>query len=96
MTDTSTLSFLRSMLSESDGSVSNTRVCITCVFTFIIGIGITLVTKLHTPVTVADINGFLSTAGMFIATTCGPLYTINKLADIMNNKTDAISTKQIG
>ena len=96
MTDTSTLNFFRSMFSESDGSVSNTRVCIAMIFMFIIGAGVTLVAKMHTPVTVTDINNFLGSAGIFITTTCGPLYAINKAADVMNNKTNADSTKTIG
>ncbi len=77
------------MLSEADGSVSTTRVCITMVFTFIIGMGVALMWKLHTPVTVADINNFLSSAGIFIATTCAPLYALNKTADVLNNNTNA-------
>lgn len=81
--------FLRSMLSESDGSVSTTRVCIAMIFSYIIGSGITLVCKIHTSVTPADVNAFLSSAGIFIATTCAPLYAINKGADVINNSTDS-------
>lgn len=87
--DASKLSFVRSMFSESDGSVSTTRIVIALVFAFIIGAGVTLVAKLHTPVIASDINNFLSSAGMFITTTCAPLYAINKGADVMNKKTTA-------
>jgi hypothetical protein len=83
------MNWVRSMLSESDGSVSIIRFCILMIFSFVIGAGITLVIKLHTPVTPMDINNFMSAAGIFITTTCAPLYAINKGADVLNNKTQA-------
>jgi hypothetical protein len=90
--DVSKLGFARSMFSESDGTASSTRVCVAVIIAFIVGSGVTLIAKLHTPVVVDDINKFLSSAGTFIMTTCTPLYGINKGADVMNKKTAAIVT----
>lgn len=76
--------FFHSMLSGVDGRISNTRVCITATVAFVIGAGITLVCKIHAPITVAEFDSFLSASGTFIATVCGPLYLINKGAGIMS------------
>lgn len=71
------------MLSGMDGRISNTRVCIAAAMSFIIGAGITLVCKIHSPITVAEFDSFLSASATFIATVCGPLYLINKGAGVM-------------
>lgn len=78
-------SFVKSILSGSDGTGSSTRLCMVSLVSFVIGVGVTLVCKLHTPVTVLDIDNYLAAAGLFIATTCGPLYLINKGADAVKN-----------
>lgn len=80
--------FLRSTFSEADGSGSCSRVLIASIVAFVLGAGTALVFKLHTPVTVTDVDGFLAAAGIFIATTCTPLYLINKGAGSLNKRSD--------
>jgi hypothetical protein len=45
--------FLRSQLSEVDGTVSNTRVCVLLVIVFALGWVTALVSKVNRPVTVS-------------------------------------------
>lgn len=73
------LSFIKSVLSDN-GVGSSTRVNVTMLVVFIVGAGTALMFKLHTPVTVSDINSFLSSAGQFLALTTGTLYGINRAA----------------
>lgn len=70
--------FMKSVFSEPDGTGSCSRILIASIVSFTIGVGVALVWKIHTPVTVNDFNSFLGAAGMFITTTCAPLYLINK------------------
>jgi len=72
--------FLRSQLSESDGSASNTRVCIFLVIAFALGWITALVTKVKAPVTVREIGDMMGPLGMFVGTIC---------ADVQNNRTAA-------
>jgi len=81
--------FLKSTLSEPDGSGSAVRVWISAIVGFVVGTGVALVSHIHGPVTVADFDSFLGAAGLFIATVAGPLYLINKGANVLNkNPTD--------
>lgn len=82
------LNFVRSVFSEPDGTGSTSRILITAIVAFVLGIGSALVAKIHTPVTVADIDSFLGAAGIFIASTCTPMYLINKGANTMIVKSD--------
>jgi hypothetical protein len=87
--------FLRSVFSGPDGGGSSTRLCMVSLVSFVIGAGVALVCKLHTPVTVTDLDNYLAAAGLFIATTCGPLYLINKGADAVKNGQDIPKDTQV-
>jgi hypothetical protein len=80
------MNYVRSWLGESDGSISNTRVCVALVICFALGWVTALVTKVHGPVTVAELGGVLQPLGMFVSTICASLYAINKAADVLNNR----------
>ena len=82
------LDFLKSVFSEPDGTGSCSRILMTAIVGFVLGAGTTLVYKIHQPVTVTDLCTFLGTAGTFILSTAGPLYGMNKLADVMKNNSD--------
>jgi hypothetical protein len=92
MTDILGNKFIRSMLSGIDGRISNTRVCITAIVSFVIGAGVALICKIHAPITVAEFNSFLSSSATFVATVCGPLYLINKGAGVMHGMSSSGST----
>ena len=81
--------FFRSQFSESDGTVSNTRVCIWLVVVFALGWVTALVSKIHGTVTVSDLGQVLGPLGMFVTGISGSLYAINKTADVFNNRTAA-------
>jgi hypothetical protein len=78
--------FFRSAFSEPDGTGSSTRLIIACLVSFVVGSGVSMVTHIHGPISVQDFNSFLSSAGVFLATTCGPLYLINKGSAVMNQE----------
>jgi hypothetical protein len=80
------LRWLPSFLSEPDGTGSSTRLYIGLVVAFVVGAGTALVCKIHQPITVADLNSFLTAAGTFVAVICAPLYGLNKLANVTNNR----------
>lgn len=77
--------FIKSIFSEPDGTGSCSRVLIAAIVAFILGAGAVLLTKIHASLLVADINSFLQAAGMFITTTCTPMYLINKGGNVVNN-----------
>ena len=78
--------WLRSFLSESDGTGSNTRFCIAAVVFFSLGWVTALIVKVRGPVSVAEISAVLGPLGMFVGTICAPLYAMNKWADVQNNR----------
>ena len=78
--------FVRSQLSDRDGTVSNTKVCVLLVVTFVLGWVTCRVAQLHTPVTVTDIVTFLGAAGTFSALLCGTLAGIKATGDAINNR----------
>ena len=80
------LSFVRSWLSESDGTVSNTRICVALVVTFALGWVTALVSKVHGPVSVAELSSILGPMGFFVTGITGTLYAVNKTADVFNNR----------
>ena len=80
-------SFFRSLVSESDGTGSTISVSILALTSFIIRAGTTLLVKLHAPISVTDLNSFLTAGSAFMVTTCGPLYLINKGASVVNART---------
>jgi hypothetical protein len=78
------LDFIKSILSEPDGTGSTTRVLMAVIVFFTIGAGIFLCGALHSKhITVEQLNSYLTTGGQFVVTTTGPLYLINKGASVM-------------
>ena len=92
MNETSTLGgnwaagFLRSQLSDKDGTVSNTKVCILLVITSALSWISCLLYKLHTVVTVTDIVTFVGSVGTFVTMLCGVLAGLKYSADAVNNR----------
>jgi hypothetical protein len=81
--------FFKSMFSESDGTVSSTRVMVSLLITFVIAVGISFAIKVNAKgMSPEQFNEYLRAGSSFILTTCGPLYAVNKVASVMNNKTD--------
>lgn len=79
--------WLRSVYSEADGTGSSTRVHMTLLIAFILGVGISFGIATHQKrITIEQFNNFLSSGGEFIVTTCGPLYAANKTADWLKSK----------
>ena len=78
--------FLRSQLSDKDGTVSNTKVCIAMIVVAVLSWVSCLFYKLHTPVTVTDIVTFLGAAGTFAALLCGTLAGLKYGSDAINNR----------
>lgn len=79
--------WLKSIWSEPDGSGSSTRVHMTMLIAFILGVGISFGVATHQKrVTIEQFNNFLNAGATFIVTTCGPLYAANKAADYLKNK----------
>lgn len=79
--------WIKSAYSEPDGSASSTRISIAVLLSFVLGLGLAFgVATFHKMITMDQFNSYLSTAGIFIMTTCGPLYGINKAADAYKNK----------
>jgi hypothetical protein len=82
--------WLKSTYSEPDGTGSSTRVHMSALIAFILGIGIAFgVATHHKKFTLEQFDSFLTTASTFIVTTCGPLYIANKTADWAKNKSDS-------
>ena len=81
------IAFIKSAFSEPDGTASSARVMIGMLVCFVLGVGISfcIATHLH-KITVNDFNNYLTAAGTFLASSCGPLYLINKGADVFKNK----------
>lgn len=80
--------FLRSQLSESDGTVSNTRVCILLVICSASGWVTALVSKVKGPVNLPELGGFVGSLGMYVSGICASLYAINKGAEAWKNRAD--------
>lgn len=78
--------FVRSIFTGDNGGGSSSRLCVVSIVAFVIGAGAALLYKMHSPVTMKDFIDFLGAAGTFIATSCGPLYLINKSAEVVNNR----------
>jgi hypothetical protein len=85
--------FLRSQLSDKDGTVSNTRVCVLMIVIAVISWVTCLMWKLHTPVTVTDLVTFLGSAGTFVMLVCGTLTGLKYTADAVNNRAATASAQ---
>jgi hypothetical protein len=80
-------SWLKSVYSEPDGSGSSTRIHISLLTGFVIGIGISFAISVHHKlVTISEFNAFLGAASAFLIATAGPLYGLNKAADWLKNR----------
>lgn len=80
------LAFLRSMVSEGDGSISNTRVCIVIVIAFASGWVTALVTKVRGPVALPELSVFVENLGVYVSGICLALYGTNRFADAWKNR----------
>lgn len=82
-----TTTFIKSIFSEPDGNGSSSRVLIAIIVAFILGVGVSFATLVHGhKLTPDQFNSFLQQGSNFILTTCGPLYGINKITDVIKNK----------
>ena len=71
--------WVRSIYSEPNGNGSSTRIHITALVAFILGIGVSFGIATHNKkFTIQEFNSFLEAGSTFIVTTCGPLYGMNK------------------
>lgn len=78
--------YLRSMLSEKDGTGSSSRLCLVLVVVFTLGFISALVWKIHAPITVPDFCQAVGALGTFVLSTVGVLYGINRLGNFGDNK----------
>ena len=78
--------FLRSQLSDKDGTVSNTKVCVLMVVVAVLSWVSCLLYKLHTPITVTDVVTFIGAAGTFAALIIGTMAGMKYTADAVNNR----------
>ena len=79
--------WIKSIWSEPDGTGSSTRIHITMLIAFILGVGIAFGIATHQKrITVEQFNNFLNAGSTFLVTTCGPLYGANKAADWLKSR----------
>ena len=79
--------WVQSTYSEPDGSGSSTRVIVSALIAFIIGVGISFGIATHyKKFSMEEFDNFLNASSTFILETCGPLYGVNKAADWAKNK----------
>lgn len=78
--------WLRSMLSEANGTGSSSRFCVVLLIVFTLGFVTALLFKVQRPVTVAEFCQALNALTIFATGVCGALYGINKAADVFNNR----------
>jgi hypothetical protein len=88
------LGFLRSMVSEANGTISNSRVCTSIVICFSTGWVTALLAKVRGPVTLPDLTAFVEKLGMYVSSICAALYGINRLADAWKNRRDQPPAQQ--
>ena len=86
LTDNWQRPFVRSMLSERDGTASNTRFCLVIVVIFVLGFATALLWKIHAPVTVAEFCQAMGALGTFVTVFGGVLYGINRVAQSFDNR----------
>jgi hypothetical protein len=80
--------YLRSMLSEADGTGSSTRLCVLLVIVFTLGFVAALLWKIHAPVSVGEFCQAVSALTLFATGICGALYGINRAADVFNKRAE--------
>jgi hypothetical protein len=83
------LKWLRSVLSERDGTGSTTRVLM---FVLVIAAIVWSSVLLHDAharkITIEQFNNYLGSIGQYLTITAGPLYATNKIADCVNNRSN--------
>ena len=81
------IKWFKSCLSEPNGNGSSTRVILAAIIAFVLGVGISFaVSTNHGKFSMDQFCTYLQSAGTFVLTTGGPLYGMNKIANVMNNK----------
>ena len=85
--------FLRSQLSDKDGTVSNTKVLLFLLVNYVlvwvsalVGMYVRYVLLGKAPISMADITSFLSSVGTFAALLSGVLGGMKYTADAVNNR----------
>jgi hypothetical protein len=81
------LAWLKSAFSEPSGNGSVTRILMSMIVAFILGCGVSFAVATHYKhITMDQFNSFLGAGGLFVVTTAGPLYALNKMTDAYKNK----------
>lgn len=80
--------FIRSWLSEPNGTVSNTRICVALIVFFALGWITALVARVRGPIGVADLVTIFPPIGMFVTATAGTLYGVNKVTNMFGTNSD--------
>ncbi len=78
--------YIRTMLSESDGTGSSSRLCLLLVVVFTLGFVSALLWKIHGPITAAEFSQAVGALTLFATGICGSLYGINRAAEVFNNR----------
>lgn len=85
--------FLRSQLSDKDGTVSNTKVCLFLIINYVLAwvsalvfVYLKYVLQGHGTVAMADIVAFLGAVGTFATMLCGVLASLKYGSDAINNR----------
>ena len=85
--------FLRSQLSDKDGTVSNTKVLLLLIvinvmawISALVGVYVFYVAKSHSSIGMSDIVAFLGAVGTFATMLCGVLAGMKYGADAVNNR----------
>ena len=81
------VSWFRTVLSESDGTGSSTRVLMFVLVLAAVVWSSVLLFDVHTHhVSVEQFNAYLTSIGQYLTITCSPLYATNKISDCYNNR----------
>lgn len=79
--------WLKTAYSEPDGNGSSTRLHISILTVFVIGVGCGFSWLVHRQhLTIEQFNTFLGAASAFLIATAGPLYAVNKASDWAKNR----------
>jgi hypothetical protein len=79
--------WLKGVYSEPGGQGSSTRLHISLLIAFVLGVGIGFSVLVHKhSISIEQFNGFLTAGSVFLTSTCGSLYGLNKAADWAKSK----------
>jgi hypothetical protein len=85
----SVATWLKGAYSEPGGQGSSTRLHITALIAFVLSVGAGFAVLVHKhSITIEQFDGFLTSASVFLTSTCGSLYGLNKAADWAKNHND--------